>query len=68
MNKAGLRYFVNHASALSYGWGELLNTLREDLENMEGPDRAHYTDEDRQNMRDMIADLASLEYLFLLKE
>lgn len=55
-----MRHFETPAEALAYVMPELLDTLRDDLETQEGSEREHYTDEDRQTMRDRIADLEEI--------
>jgi len=55
-----MKHFANEDAALQYIRDELLATLRDDLENMEGREARHYEDSDRAEMRDRIADLESV--------
>lgn len=55
-----MKFFNNEQEALEYLKSELIDTLRDDLENQESKERAHYTDQDRQEMRDIVTDLKSI--------
>lgn len=63
-----LKHFANTAAALAYIQSEFLDTLRDDLANMEGRESDVYEDEDRQEMRDRIADLESIMPRLMIKE
>lgn len=62
-----MRRFPSREQALYYGWSELLDTLRDDLERMKGADSEHYTDDDRTEMAERIADLEELESDVILR-
>lgn len=51
------KYFQDESHVRGYIETELLATLRDDLDRMEGDERKHYTKDDRQEMRDKIADI-----------
>lgn len=55
-----LKHFDGVPAVLAYVTSELLDTLRDDLSKQEGDESEHYTDEDRQEMRDRIADIESI--------
>lgn len=55
-----MKLFSDESDALAYIKAELLATLEDDLSNMEGPERQHYDDADREEMRNRIADLESI--------
>ena len=61
-----LRHFDTPAAVLAYITGELVATLTEDLHRMEGPERQHYTTEDRTELRRKIADVnATIPFITL---
>jgi hypothetical protein len=51
------KHFEDDAAVENYIREELLATLRADLDNMEGGEYHEYTDEDRETMRNRIADI-----------
>lgn len=55
-----LQFWKTEAEVLDYIRNEFLATLNDDLERMEGAERQHYEDEDREEMRARIADLESI--------
>lgn len=55
-----MKHFPTEDAALQYIRDELLATLRDDLERMEGRESQHYEDSDRAEMRDRISDLESV--------
>ena len=56
-----MRHFESKASALAYVYSELIATLQDDLDRMEGSEREHYTNEDRAEMIARIADIEELD-------
>ena len=53
------KHFNHDDDVRSYIESELLAALRDDLERMEGHEEQHYTDEDRETMRNKISDIES---------
>jgi hypothetical protein len=53
-------HFPDLQAAVSYVVHELLSTLQDDLQKMEGIEAKHYGDEDRQEMNDRIADIEAI--------
>lgn len=58
-----LKHFSTKADVLAYVADEILATLNDDLERMEGGDAQHYTDEECETMRAKIADIESVDDL-----
>lgn len=55
-----MKFFNDESAALSYVACELLNTLRDDLRKMQMSEHRHYSDDDRKDMADKIADIEQL--------
>lgn len=55
-----MQHFKSEGDALAYIKAELLATLGDDLERMEGRESQHCEDSDRAEMRNRIADLESI--------
>lgn len=58
-----LKFFDDTQTALSYAASELVATLEDDLNRMQGSEREHYSNEDRAKMRARIADLKTVSPL-----
>jgi len=56
-----LKHFVTTGAVVSYVTGELLATMRDDLDRMQNSERQHYTDQDRQDKKDKIRDVEAIE-------
>jgi len=56
-----MKHFETRDDALAYVMPEFLATLRDDLERMEGSEQEHYTDADRDEMRNRLSDLEAIE-------
>lgn len=54
------QHFASREDVVSYIGEELLSSLQDDLLRMEGWESHHYTDEDRQTMRNRIADVEAV--------
>lgn len=57
---SNLKHFKTHDEVMSFVESELLATLRDDLDRMEGNEAHHYTDEDREELRNKIADIETV--------
>jgi hypothetical protein len=55
-----LKHFASPYAVLAYIRDELVATLHDDLNRQEGDERARYTDEDREEMRNRIADVEAI--------
>lgn len=53
-------YWLHPQDVVDYIQQEIVDTLEEDLRKMEREERQHYTDEDRQDMRNRIADVKAV--------
>jgi hypothetical protein len=62
-----MKHFPDETAALDYIRDELLATLRDDLDRMEGGESQHYEDADRAEMRDRISDLESVMPRLMLR-
>lgn len=60
-----LKFFDNVEDVLTYITGELVSTLRDDLDRMEGDERKHYSNEDRKDMKAKIHDIGKMEALIM---
>ena len=56
-----LKHFSCVDDVLAYASDELISTLQDDLDRMNGSEAAHYTDEDRITMENKIDDLKSID-------
>ncbi|MFP3556380.1 hypothetical protein SB861_37555 [Paraburkholderia sp. SIMBA_049] len=54
------QHFASRDDVVQYIGNELLSSLQDDLSRMEREERRHYTDEDRQEMRNRIADVQAV--------
>ena len=54
------KYWAHPQDVVDYIQAEIVDTLEEDLRKMEREERAHYTDEDRQDMRNRIMDVKAV--------
>ncbi|HBU55384.1 hypothetical protein [Sulfitobacter pontiacus] len=55
-----MKHFANEDEALAYVMPELIDTLRDDLENMQNAEREHYEESDIEEMQNRIADLEAI--------
>lgn len=55
-----MKHFPNEAAALAYVMPELIATLTEDLRSMEHDEHSSYSDADREEIRNRIADLEAI--------
>lgn len=55
-----LKHFPNPEAVIDYVFQELLDTLTDDLHNMETGDYFLHTDEDRKKMKDIIDDIQAV--------
>jgi hypothetical protein len=55
-----LKHFESRQAVVDYISSEIVDTLKDDLDRMEREDYRHYTDEDRQTMRNRIADVEAV--------
>ncbi|MDR5839377.1 hypothetical protein [Caballeronia sp. LZ034LL] len=54
------QHFASREAVVEYIGRELLATLQQDLENMEHGEYHQYSDEDREEMRNRIADVEAV--------
>lgn len=62
-----LKFFDTENSMLSFITGEILETLKDDLDKMQREDRRHYSNDDRKNMKAKISDIESIEGHIVLR-
>ena len=62
-----LEWFDSAAEVETFVWGELIATLREDLERMENEERTRHTEEDRRDMRKKIEDSNYRHSIYTIK-
>ena len=55
-----MKHVANEDEALAYVMPELIDTLRDDLENMQNAEREHYEESDIEEMQNRIADLEAI--------
>ncbi len=60
-NNLKLRHFKTFNEVVAYVFDELTSTLADDLDRMTRAERAHYTNDDRKDMRSRIADIRKVQ-------
>jgi hypothetical protein len=65
-NGLQLQHFTRPQEVCGYITYELLETLKDDLQRMESHEQQHYTDEDREEMRNKIADVEMVSPLLAI--